>query len=380
MDGFYKLGGGVPVFLLYDITSIYFEGEGIKIAKRGYSRDHRGDRPQVLLGVALNERGFPVYFDIFSGNVPDKETVGDVIEDVKKRFGIKKAIFVGDRGMISMDNIGKVSGKEFGYIMAIKHREARELLKDKKVEPSLFDKRIPVTIYQEEKKKYVLCGSEYRKGRDEAVLEGIIKRGKKELRIVKRMVKKGRIKDREKIIRRAQKKLTKSGAEEYLDFSYTDGRLKIIEKEEEIENAKRLCGYYILETSEVDMKEEEVEKHYKGLQQVERCFRDLKELLEIRPIYHWADRRVKSHIFLCLISQVILSYVRKELKEKGWLGRNNTLEKFITLLTGVKLGKFLIGGKGIMEVQKDNPLEKVLSSVFQVSSFNYERDRASCSI
>ena len=296
MDGFYKLGGGVPVFLLYDITSIYFEGEGIKIAKRGHSRDHRGDRPQVLLGVALNERGFPVYFDIFSGNVPDKETVGDVIEDVKKRFGIKKAIFVGDRGMISMDNIGKVSGKEFGYIMAIKHREARELLKDKKVEPSLFDKQIPVTIYQEEKKKYVLC------------------------------------------------------------------------------------GYYILETGEVDMKEEEVEKHYKGLQQVERCFRDLKELLEIRPIYHWADRRVKSHIFLCLISQVILSYVRKELKEKGWLGRNNTLEKFITLLTGVKLGKFLIGGKGIMEVQKDNPLEKVLSSVFQVSSFNYEQDRASCSI
>ena len=86
------------------------------------------------------------------------------------------------------------------------------------------------------------------------------------------MQEKGKIKKYDKVIRRAERKLTESGARRYFDFSYKDGIFKILEKKEEIERAKRLCGYYILETSEVGMKEEEVEERYKGLKQVERCF------------------------------------------------------------------------------------------------------------
>ncbi len=382
MEEFYKLSGGKPIFLLYDITSIYFEGNGPSTAKRGYSRDRRSDRPQILLGVVLNEKGFPVHFEIFDGNIPDRETVGDVAKKVRNRFGIEKAIFVGDRGMITVDNIEEITGEDIGlgYIMALRHKEAKDLLKEKKVQPELFDKQLPVTIYRGEGKKYVLCGSKYRKARDEAVLKGLLKRGEEALGIVKRMVERGQLKNYEKVIRRAQKKLTESGASGYLDFRYKGGKFEIIRKEEDIELAKKLCGYYILETSEVDMKEEEIEGHYKQLQQVERCFRDLKELIEVRPVYHWVDRRVKTHIFLCLLSQVILSHVRKSLKVREWLGKENTLEKFINLLSTVKLGKFLIEGKEVLQVQQENPVETILLKIFKLLPFDYERDKSYCSI
>ncbi|MFQ6052542.1 MAG: IS1634 family transposase [Methanosarcinales archaeon] len=385
MDGileeFYKLSGGKPLFLLYDITSIYFEGEGVKKGKRGYSRDYRPDRPQVLLGIVLNEKGFPVHFEIFDGNLRDKATVEGVAKKVKKRFNTEKAIFVGDRGMISIDNVEKIVNADLGYIMALTHEEAKDLLKEKEIDPLLFDKRLPITLWQDgEDAKYVLCGSEFRRERDIRAFRSLLEKGRESLEVVKRMVEKGRLKKHEKVIRRAQKKLTQSGAEKYFDFRYENGMFEIIEKVEVIERSERLCGYYILKTSETQMEDYDIEVHYKKLQEVERCFRDLKELIEVRPVCHWKDRRVETHIFLCLLAQVILAWVRKRLKEVGWLGRYNTLEEFINLLGSVKVNKVLIEKEEILVVQRENPLETVLLKNFGLLSFDYERDKEGCSI
>jgi transposase len=145
------------------------------------------------------------------------------------------------------------------------------------------------------------------------------------------MVEKGRIKEYEKVIRRAQKKLTTSGTEKYFDFKYEKGKFEIIEKKEEIKSTENLCGYYILETSETDMKAEDVELHYKELQKVERIFRDLKEHLDVRPVFHWKDRRVKTHIFLCIIAQTILGHTRKCLKQIKWFNNEeNTLGRSLS--------------------------------------------------
>lgn len=152
--------------------------------------------------------------------------------------------------------------------------------------------------------------------------------------------------------------------------------------ENEIEKARALCGYYILKTSEVEMQDDKVEEHYKRLREVEQVFRDLKDLIDIRPIYHWIDRRVKTHIFLCLLSQVVLGRVRKRLKEKGWLGKKkeNTLERFITLLGTVQLGKFSLGDKTVLRVQKKNPLKKILQRIFDLSPFDLARDTEICRV
>ncbi len=197
------------------------------------------------------------------------------------------------------------------------------------------------------------------------------------------MVGAGRLKKYDKVIKRAQKKLTESRALKYYDFSYKEGEeFRIIEKKAEIERAKRLCGYYILETSETEMTDDKVEGCYKRLQEVERVFRDLKDLIDIRPMYHWIEKRVESHIFLCLLSQVVLSKVRRKLKEAGWLGKKkeNTLEKFITLLGTIQLGKFSIEDKNILRVQKKNPLKDVLLEVFNLPSFDLARHTEICRV
>jgi len=383
MEEFYRLSGEKPVFLLYYITSVYFEGRCVKKGKNGYSRDRRPDRPQVLLGLVLNEKGFPVHFEIFEGNLKDGETLEGVVEKVKKRFAIEKGIFVGDRGMITLDNIKAVTGEKLGYIMALKHETAKDLLREKDISPELFDRRLPITIYQEDGKKYVLCGSEYRKEKDLYVFQKLLKKGREALEVVERMVDKGRLKKYDKVIKRAQKKLTESRASRYYDFSYKEGeKFKIVEKKDEIERAKTLCGYYILQTSEIQMEDDKVEGCYKRLQEVERVFRDLKDLIDIRPVYHWIERRVETHIFLCLLSQVVLAKVRRKLKEGGWLGKKkeNTLEKFITFLGSIQLGKFSIEDKKILRVQKKNPLKDVLFEVFNLSSFDFIRDRKACRV
>lgn len=382
MENFYKISGEKPVFLLYDITSVYFEGRCVKNAKHGYSRDKRPDRPQVLLGLVLNEKSFPLHFEIFEGNLKDSETLEGVVKKVKERFRIGKGIFVGDRGMITLDNIKAVTEEKLGYIMALKHETVKDLLREKDIEPDLFDKKLPITISEEDGKKYVLCGSEYRKEKDLYVFNKLLERGKDALETVKKMVDNGRLKKYNKVIKRAEKKLTESKACQYYDFEYKEGEFKIIEKKDKIKRAKMLCGYYILETSEVQMEDQKIEETYKGLQEVERVFRDLKDLIDIRPVYHWIERRVKTHIFLCLLSQVVLASVRRKLKEGEWLSKKkeNTLEKFITLLGSIQLGKFSIEDKKILRVQKKNPLKDVLSEVFNLSSFDFIRDRKICSV
>lgn len=333
-------------FLLYDVTSTFFEGEGPKeIAKQGYSRDKRGDRPQILIALCLNENRLPVYFDIFAGNIQDKKTVIPIIEKIKKDFDAAECIFVGDRGMVSVDNLERITEERLYYIVALTHKEARKLLWEKKIERELFDKELPIMIRIEgEERKYVLCGSEYRKEHDLKVLNKLLEKGKASLEGVRKMVENGYVKDHTKTIRRAQKRLTKSNGEKFYDFSYKEGKFEIIENKEYIDMAKNLCGYYVLESTKVDMPDKEVEEHYKGLKFVERAFRELKEVVEIRPVFHWKERRVRVHIFLCILAQALVNKCMQILKESKWLDKdkNYSFRYFLDILSRIELGIFEI--------------------------------------
>ena len=382
MEDFYMLGGETPKFLLYDITSTYFEGSSVRKAKYGYSRDEKDNNPQVILGLVLNEKGFPIHFEIFDGNTQDRETVQSVLQRIKDRFGIERATFIGDRGMISIHNIEKIKSLGFNYILAMKHSSARELLKKNNIQPELFDSELPITILEEDDKKYVLCGSIYRRERDLKSFNIILDKGRKTLNEVKEMVKSGVIKDSAKILRRAERKLSRTKASSYFDFAYINGEFSFWEKEELIEKSRALCGYYILETTEKDLSDIEVENRYKNLQEVERAWRDLKDIVKIRPIFHFKDRRVETHIYLCLIAQAVIGYIRRRLKEKGWLSKvkENTLVYFFEELNSISIGKFNINNKEVFAVQKENPLKDLLLLAFNIKPFDYKRDRKLCSI
>ena len=126
------------------------------LARYGYSRDSRVDRPQVLVCLCLNEEKLPVYFDILEGNTQDKKTVIPLSKTLQKRFSLSQSIFIGDRGMVTIENLEFLKGEGIDYIVALTHRQARKLILDRDIQPELLDKEVPITIYTGEKEKYIL--------------------------------------------------------------------------------------------------------------------------------------------------------------------------------------------------------------------------------
>ena len=369
LDRFFQSNKGESVLLLYDITSVFFEGAGPEgLARYGYSRDGRPDNPQVLICLCLNEEKLPIYFDILEGNIQDKKTVIPLIEKLREKFSLTQSIFVGDRGMVTVENLKFLEKEGLDYIVALTHNQARKLIMEKDVQPELFDKEIPLTIYTEEKKKYVLCGSRYRKEHDSLLLSHLLEKGKKALEDVARMVETGRLKEPTKVIRRAQKKLTESGCENFYDFTYKDGDFQIIEKTSFIQKAQALCGYYILQTTKVDLVDKEVETHYKQLKFVEDAFRQLKDLVEIRPIFHWKERRVKTHIFLCILAQTVVNKIKDRLKETGWLNEEtgNSFSHFLDIFYQSNLGIFEIEGVETKIITRITQEQKELLKLFNM--------------
>jgi len=369
LDSFFQNNKGETVLLLYDITSVFFEGAGPEgLARYGYSRDGRPDNPQVLICLCLNEEKLPIYFDILEGNIQDKKTVIPLIEKLREKFSLTQSIFVGDRGMVTVENLKFLEKEGLDYIVALTHNQARKLIMEKDVQPELFDKEIPLTIYTEEKKKYVLCGSRYRKEHDSLLLSHLLEKGKKALEDVARMVETGRLKEPTKVIRRAQKKLTESGCENFYDFTYKDGDFQIIEKTSFIQKAQALCGYYILQTTKVDLVDKEVETHYKQLKFVEDAFRQLKDLVEIRPIFHWKERRVKTHIFLCILAQTVVNKIKDRLKETGWLNEEtgNSFSHFLDIFYQSNLGIFEIEGVETKIITRITQEQKELLKLFNM--------------
>jgi len=382
MDDFFRRNsaGGVRL-LLYDITSIYFEGKGPQgIAFNGYSRDKRPDRPQIILCLCLNERKLPIFFEVLAGNITDKTTVIPLIKKLKQRFSIQETIFIGDRGMVSQANIDFMEREEgLDYIIALSHSQARQILFDKVVNQlDVFQQELPVTVYREEEildtnnqqhsvtRKYVLCGSPYRREHDVFVLNRLLEKGRKALESVQKMVEQGRLKDHDKVIRRAQKKLTQTKTQHFYDFAYANGVFTLLERTENIARAQALCGHYLLKTTVSEMADTTVEEQYKQLQVVERAFRDVKDWIEIRPIFHYKERRVKSHIFLSLIAQSIASSIRDVLKSHHWLQAEveNSCDHFLDKMNEIKLGILHIEDKDEQVISYITPEHKKFIRMF----------------
>ena len=287
--------------------------------------------------------------------------------------------------MVSLENLEFLEKEGLDYIVALTHTEARNLIFQKDIQLELFDEKIPVTVWGEgEKKKYVLCGSKYRAEHDQLLLEKLLLKGRTALETVAKMVEEKRLKDPVKIIKRAQKKLTKSHGENFYDFKYENRKLEIMENTSFIQKAKALCGYYVLCTTKVDMEDKEVEVHYKQLKLVEDSFKQLKDLVEIRPIFHWKDRRVKTHVFLCILAQTVVNKIRDTLKQEGWQEeKGDTFTHFLDLLYQINLGVFEIEKVENIIITQLTPEQKKLLGLFELEQryfTDYKSAKEVCSL
>jgi transposase len=304
-------------FLFYDITSTYFEGamEGNSQAKRGYSRDGRPDCVQVTIGLVASKEGLPLAFEVFDGNRTDVTTVEEMVLMMEKKYGVAERVWVMDRGMVSEKNLAFMRTRGARYLVgtpkALLRKFERELL-DKtwiSVRPDVEIKLCPSPDGGEE--TYVLCRSQGRKDKEQAILNRFITRIEEGLRNIQEQANSGRLRNKEKALLRIGKLLGKNSRAASLyevmvneTGSGKTARLTVtIKKNEERYNwALATSGSYILRTNWSERNPQELWKTYMDLTQVEDAFRTTKRDLGMRPIFHHKKDRTQAHILVCFLA------------------------------------------------------------------------------
>ena len=285
--------------VFYDTTSSYFEGEHAdeEIAGYGFSKDHRGDRKQVVIGLLMTKQGIPIGHQVFPGNMHDTKTFSLVIEDIKKRYPIDKVILVGDRGMVSEKNLEQIKDLGMQYMVGVKLRKskkAQELLSIrgpyKKVRENL-----KVKSKQMDGEQYVLCYNPDAEARDRLTRDLVLE------------------KLQDKLEKLGPSGLVKNRA--YSKFLTVEKASAKIDEVKVAEDAK-FDGKYAIRTN-TNLSDEEVALAYKELWRVEQAFRNLKTGLELRPMYHRNESRIRGHILVCFLALVLESYLAYKLKETG---------------------------------------------------------------
>jgi transposase len=324
---------------LYDVTSTYFEGRAMSNpkAKRGYSRDHRGDCKQVLVGLAVNRDGFPLAHEVFAGNRHDSTTLEDMLGALDKRVGLRpEQMVVVDRGMAYAKNIAQIRARKLHYLVAEPYAERIEWSEEFQdadgfvaVErepsprnPGQRKSAIQVKMLRVENETHVLCVSSERKQKDRAIRELHEKRLLADLEKLKKRVTKGKGKGTKPAeVRESMGRLKERypRVARYYRMEYDEEKKTFAYLLEESKRtaAEKLDGSYLLKTDREDLSAEEAWRIYTLLTRAEAAFRTLKSPLAERPIFHHKECRVEAHIFLCVLAYHLLIAIEKTLLDQG---------------------------------------------------------------
>lgn len=335
----------IYTLIFYDTSSSYLEGNISKLAMHGYSRDKRPDKKQINYGLVVTEEGFPINFSIFPGNTSDKSTVEDNITKLKD-FGLKNIVFVIDRGMKSKKNLDFILDNEYNYIVCLakssykkrvlKVLEEKDFGSFKKEADNLYTHKLEAGGLN-----YIICYNPVKNKVLRKKLETRLEKAEIYLSELNTQIKKGRIKSHEKIVKRYTSKLRSSHILNYFDISceLEEGdrvkRICFSRKAKKVEEEQKLCGVFVIESNllEADIGV----KDYKKLQLCETAFKMLKSNIKIRPIYHYLDKRIKSHLIICYMSLLLELTIEYLLKQKG---ENVTFRKVITEMKKLRLVEF----------------------------------------
>src|SRR5258706_1781644 len=319
--------------VFYDLTSTYFEGQGPPdLGAHGHSRDGKPRNRQVLVGLVMVD-GWPIAHHVFAGNRRDAKTVPDVLRDLEARFGLKRIVFVGDRGMVTSQNLDDLRGGGHGYIVGRNRRRSGEVFDyiqsatgpwiecrsgitaREKAQP-------PKTMVQEVVTKQpgvrvFVVHSEERAAFEHTQRVKAMERVRERLTKLERRVATGRLKAPAKIGAAAARILGDNHGHRYYDWSCADGMFRFFEHPVHFPREQAYEGKYVIQTEEPDLSAVDAVRLYKELSEVERAFANLKDVIDLRPIYHRSDHRVEAHIFVAALAFLIHRAIEKKLKAAG---------------------------------------------------------------
>jgi len=294
--------------VFFDTTSIYFEGGGDTIGQRGFSKDHRPDLKQMVVGAVIDDKGQPICCEMWPGNTTDVKTLLPIVEKMQQRFKIDRVCIVADRGMISAETIRELENPEntIPYILGTRMRKVKEIRnvvlshpgRYKEVRPESGDGKDPeplkVKQVEHNGHRYIVCCNP-RQARKEARDREVI------LAALKEQIKKG-----------AKSLVGNKGYRKYLKLAKDSVSID----EDKVRYESRFDGKWVLATN-TNMSAEKVALSYKELWQVEKVFRDVKSLLNTRPIFHQRDRTIRGHVFCSFLALVLRKELERQLNLAG---------------------------------------------------------------
>lgn len=299
--------------LLYDLTSSYFEGlvEENELAKRGYSRDHRGDCKQIVLALVVTREGLPLAHETLVGNTKDVQTVRHIVGAIESRFGKSQRVWVMDRGMISADTLAFLEEPGRRYLLATRRDELKHFQDE--LLPAGWEKMqkhpgVVVKLLKRDGVHYLLARSNDRKKKERAIRRQQRRGLALALRKLQARVVQGRLKQRDKILEaigRLKGRFPK--AVPFVIVSVTSAPLSVVVQWQvaKFQDALRRDGAYLLRSNQDGWTAELFWETYTQLTTVERAFRVLKSELLLRPIWHQYSGRTQAHVFVCVLAYAL---------------------------------------------------------------------------
>ena len=281
--------------VFYDTTSTYVEGEGTAdLLEYGYSQDRRPDQKQLIVGLATDRDGLPVSSSVFSGNTMDMTTVAGMLERVK-RFKFGRCLFICDRELVSHENLKKIEEAEYEYLVGSKLHKLK-VVRDKVLGVrgrfQRVDNMLEIKEVLHSGKRYIICRNQEEAAHDRKIREALVTDLEEELSACRSQ--------------KQQCAVINHSAKKRFVRRLKSGRLVLDKKK--IAEESRYDGKYVLLTTDRDLDACELASQYKHLFSVERAFRSLKSGINLRPINHYKNERIKAHVSLCVLSYFVQRY------------------------------------------------------------------------
>jgi len=294
--------------VFFDTTSIYFEGEGGEsLGERGFSKDHRPDLKQMVVGVVINDEGRPICCEMWPGNTTDVKTLVTICAHMRQRFNIQRFCIVADRGMISAENLNYLEGENaIPYILGARMRKDKQVREQvltcggryHEVHPRGSAAKDPSPLKVKEVRhmghRYIVCLNERQATKDRLTREAIIKALE------------------EKIPKGPKALVGNKGYRRYVKLEKDSASIDF----EKVKAEARFDGKWVLRTN-TELAADQVALKYKELWQVERVFRDVKSMLETRPIFHQRDDTIRGHVFCSFLALVLRKELERHLEKAG---------------------------------------------------------------
>ncbi len=313
------LKGGTLV--LYDVSSSYVEGRCCPLAKRGYNRDGKKGKLQIVYGLLCAADGCPVAVEVFDGNTGDPKTLAVQIDKLKVRFGLAHVVLVGDRGMITQARIREdIVPANLDWITALRAPDIKALADDGKLQLTLFDERNMAVITSPDfpGERLIVCRNPDLAAARTRKRNDLLDATQRDLAAIKQRVERKRapLHGADKIGIAVGAVLGRHKMAKHFEIEIADERFAFCRNEAAIAAETARDGIYVIRTNlPADaMGDPQVVASYKSLSQVERAFRSIKTVdLEIRPIYHWLEDRVRAHVLLCMLAYHVEWHMRRAL-------------------------------------------------------------------